>query len=319
MASITSGFESVSTRLELVLLPVALDLFLWLGPHLSIKPLTSQSLRLLTELFRDLPDQAMAEQMLDVWRQLLTMAGDSVNLFSTLSIPLLGLPSLLKTQSTAMTPLGRPLVWSLDNVWAAMLVWGAFTLAGLLLGALYFGGIAQQVRDARLSPGLLFRQMWGDWARLTALALLTVIVVFVIALPAALAAGLLALFSPVLGDIVQFFASTLILWAIVFGAFTLHGLILQRRGLFGALWDSLRLVYNNLSSTAGLFAVVVVLNLGLGYVWRLPTEDSWYLLIGVGGHALLYTALITATFVYYKDRYRWWVEMQQAKRQAAKA
>ena len=27
---------------------------------------------------------------------------------------------------------------------------------------------------------------------------------------------------------------------------------------------------------------------------------------------LISTALVTATFVFYQDRYRWWVEMRQA-------
>src|SRR5260221_12843756 len=42
IASLVTGFEAINTRLELILLPLALDLFLWLGPHLSISPLVPQ-------------------------------------------------------------------------------------------------------------------------------------------------------------------------------------------------------------------------------------------------------------------------------------
>jgi hypothetical protein len=46
-------------------------------------------------------------------------------------------------------------------------------------------------------------------------------------------------------------------------------------------------------------------------VWNLPAPDSWVTLAGIGGHAFVSTGLVTATFVFYKDRYRWWVEMRQ--------
>ena len=67
----------------------------------------------------------------------------------------------------------------------------------------------------------------------------------------------------------------------------------------------------NLPYAAGLFVVVVVLNLGLALVWNIPADDSWLLVLGLGGHALISTALVAATFVFYQDRYRWWVEMRQ--------
>jgi hypothetical protein len=315
VASLTSGFETVSARLELILLPILLDLFLWLGPHVSVKPLTAQLYAFLASQAAAVPESTMVDQGLETWRQLLTFAGETVNLFASASIPLLGMPSLLSGLKVEVTPLGRAAVWPIDSWLVAFSLWGGLTLLGVWLGALYFGGIAQQVRDGRLSLGLLLRQIWGDWARLTALAALMLGVVVAIQVPMAMATVALSLLvNTTLGELVQFVSSTFILLAFIFGGFALHGIILQRRGLFGAVWDSLRLVFVSLPSTTALFAVVLMANTLLGYVWDLPPTDSWYLLIGVGGHALVYTALASATFVYYKDRYRWWVELQQMLR-----
>jgi hypothetical protein len=313
MASLSAGFEVVNARLVLILTPLALDLFLWLGPRLSILPLMQQLVGLL-EAPPAGPDAEGMQQIVSAMRQSLLNLGSGFNLFSILSTAPLGVPSLMAARAAVNTPLGSPVIWPVDNGLAYVLLFGVFSLAGLLLGALYFGGIAQQVRDARLSWAHLVQQVWGDWARLTALALLAVGVVFVLGGPTLVMAVLLALIHPLLGNLASILGATLILWALIFGAFALPGLVLQRRGLLGALWDSLRLVQSSLPQTTGLFVVVALINFGLGMVWNLPGDSSWLLLVGLGGHALVSTALVAATFVFYQDRYRWWLEMQQALR-----
>jgi hypothetical protein len=44
---LTAGFEMVGRNLLVVTLPVALDLFLWLGPRVSVGPLVEAVVRLL--------------------------------------------------------------------------------------------------------------------------------------------------------------------------------------------------------------------------------------------------------------------------------
>jgi hypothetical protein len=312
VASLTAGFEAVNARLVLILLPLVLDLFLWLGPRLSIMPLV-QALVQLLEVSPSSPDAESVGPMFQAMQQALLSQGRVFNLFSVLSTVPLGIPSLMASRPSSGTPWGEPPVWPVD-ILLVYLLFGVFTLTGLLLAAIYFGGIAQQVRDSKLDLRQLARQVGGDWARLTALAVVALVVVFILGAPTLVLASLLALLSPLLGNVASILGATVILWVIIFGGFSLHGIVLQRRGLFGALWDSLRLVQSSLPQTTGLFVAVVLINVGLGLVWNLPGDDSWFLLIGLAGHALVSTALIAATFVFYKDRYRWWVETQQALR-----
>lgn len=313
MASLTAGFEAVNAQLGLILLPLALDLLLWLGPRLSILPLMEAAARLLAVPATG-PDAETVQPMLDGLRQSLLALGAAFNLFSVLSTAPLGVPSLMSARTSAVVPWGAAVVWPVDNVLTYLLLFGAFLLVGLFLGAVYFGGIAQQVRDARLDLANLARHLGGDWARLTALALLLVLVLFLLGAPTLVLAALVAFVSPLLGNIASVLGVTLLLWVLVFGGFTLHGIVLQRRGLFGSLWDSLRLVQSSLPQTTGLFVSVALINVGLGFVWNLPGDDSWFLIVGLAGHALVSTALVAATFVFYKDRYRWWTEMQRALR-----
>jgi len=311
ITSLVTGFEAINARLELILLPLGLDLFLWLGPHLSISPLVPQMEAALSSLFATAGNDPANQNFLQVIRTGLEDYGATFNEFSFLSTAPLGLPSLLAGRGPVTTPAGRPVIWLVNSAPAYLLLWGAFLLLGLFLGALYFDIIAKQVRDKRLRWGLLVRQVWGDWARLTALSLLAVMAVIVLGLPLLLLTGVLYFISPVISGLVWVGGLMVILWVLFYGGFALHGMLLQRRGLLGALWDSARLVQLNLPYAAGLFVVVVVLNLGLALVWNIPADDSWLLLLGLGGHALISTALVAATFVFYQDRYRWWVEMRQ--------
>jgi hypothetical protein len=42
----------------------------------------------------------------------------------------------------------------------------------------------------------------------------------------------------------------------------------------------------------------------------LPPTGSWLAVVGIMGHALISTALIASTCVFFKDRYRYWREMR---------
>jgi len=40
-------------------------------------------------------------------------------------------------------------------------------------------------------------------------------------------------------------------------------------------------------------------------VWTLPGTDSWLMVLGIGGHAFIVTALLAASFLYYRDGLKW--------------
>jgi hypothetical protein len=58
--------------------------------------------------------------------------------------------------------------------------------------------------------------------------------------------------------------------------------------------------------TSGLFVFCVfLLSQGLNYLWSVPSSDSWMALVGLAGHAFIATALLAASFVYYRDMNVW--------------
>jgi hypothetical protein len=50
---------------------------------------------------------------------------------------------------------------------------------------------------------------------------------------------------------------------------------------------------------------VILLSVGLNYLWTIPPEDSWMAFVGIFGHAFVATALLAASFIYYRDMNAW--------------
>ena len=105
IASLMRGFDSVANHILIILPPVLLDLFLWLGPHLRLKsflqPLIDQLPALAKALPSSFPDVATIQQ---VWTGVI----NQFNLFMILRTFPVGATSLLSLQMPGQTPLGVP-------------------------------------------------------------------------------------------------------------------------------------------------------------------------------------------------------------------
>ncbi|MEE8391132.1 MAG: hypothetical protein V3S14_10100, partial [Anaerolineae bacterium] len=145
--SLTAGFEVVGRHLWLIGLPVLLDLFLWLGPRLSIAPLFRQFIAFLTS--QPAPDPTTARQV-EQAVLLLEQTSERLNLFSLFSVlPLLNVPSLLAQHVPTMgSPLGESRVLLITSL-LTLIGWVAVLIpAGLMLGFLYLNNLAHRVRAA---------------------------------------------------------------------------------------------------------------------------------------------------------------------------
>lgn len=305
--SIWRGFETVARRVWLIVPSVLLDLFLWLGPHLSLRRLMEDFIRLFSD-----PANPAAVSLATALREF----GEQLNLFSLLSPGPLGVPRLMGMQGRVAPVAGGVTTIDVTAVGQLMLVLIVLPLAGLLLGSAYLGAIGQIVRDGRLDLSRLSRQMWGYWLRLVLLVIAVLGLLIALALPVWLMAAVMSLFSQALGIVVWMIWMSMAVWVLIYLAFTVHGVILRGEGLIRAMWASVRLVQWTLYPTLGLFAAATVLSLGLGVVFSLPGPDSWLELAGIAGNAFVNTGLAAATFVYYQDRYKKW-QAAQSERSAS--
>lgn len=305
--ALIAGFEVVTAQPLWAVGPLALDLWLWWGPHFSIEPLVREIVATFQTL---LSRSALEPEALRVWQPILAEMltyGEQFNVFAALSTAPLGIPSLLAGRRPTLSPFGSPTVWPISDPLVYLGLTVLFAVVGVWLVAAYWGGVAAQVRATPSSVGAWFAQVWGDWLQLLIGGVAFGLLLFGLSLPIQLLTFFLQA-SPLLSALVWVLGFSMLLWLVFYVSLTPHGIILHRRNLFYALGDSLRLVQNNTSRVTGLWLVILVLNLGLSWLWNVPPDESWLLLLGISGHAVVVTALTAASFYLYQDCYRRWQE-----------
>lgn len=162
MDALTSGLRRAAQRPWLLIIPAAVDYYLWLGPQFSIARLIQQFLVLWDSLMQAAysPTQlASMKDMLTATRDLLTQVGAQVNLADAITGNWLAAPSAIAlAQSTrlmfvsdmVLAPMGlsmelpriAPPPWQaapieLGSWWAVLAVVGIFWLVGQVLVVLY--------------------------------------------------------------------------------------------------------------------------------------------------------------------------------------
>lgn len=299
--SISRGFETVAGHLALLLLPLLLDLFLWVGPRVSFH-----------QYYEDvwLPYvQATDPNASEAWPE--EVAESSY--FPVIAPSLLSVLNFMSAPEAAALPFEfQPPVWTLNNIFALF----GINLLGLGLGviftAVYLGVIGARMGGSSGVGDMLLR-MPLNVIQLGILSIVVPILLMILMAPFMLVAGgLLFANSAVLASSVIIIGMVVCLWFGLFGVFTIHGMFVHQRNVLGALWDSIRVVQWNMSSTLFLMIIVSVIYWGAVIIWVMAGLNSWLMLLAFAGHAFVQTALIAATFIYYKDRYRYWREMRDA-------
>ena len=336
IGSLAAGFEVIGRHLSLITLPVLLDLLLWLGPRISIAPLVEQFTAFL--LSRPAPDPATARQVAQA-AELVAQFGERSNVLSLLSaLPLLNVPSLLAQHAPgAVSPLGEPLVLLTKSA-LAMMAWAVVLVpVGLLLGFLYLNNLARWIRIVRSParqtsvPGQVEDPAPGEGkgqrvpARATSnVGKLVRVILFAAGLLAVgmtfvplwmLLVGTVLAAAPALGVLVWSLGIGLASYVVLHLLFVVPGVLVGGRGLLRAIWESILLIHTQFPSVLGLVLLVVVIEQGLGFVWSLPSGDSWSLLVGILGNGCIATGLTAALFVFYQERVG---QLQGARRAPAK-
>ncbi len=297
-STLAAGFELSTRYLWLMLVPALLDLFLWIGPRLSFRPL-------LESLATQLPPQAMP---LDLAPLLDTYAA-RLNHFSYLSVPLLGVPALMTGLTPEKTPI-QPLILERSGIGEWFGYFLLFTLGGLLLAAIYYSLIAYALRRAgasaagtTLPPTHLGRRTVRTWLRLTGLSLLFLAFLVVVAIPTSIVVGIASLLSQALSILILMGVLVLIIWIVMFLSYTPQGMTLNPGRFAASLVESVRLFRANLPASLGLLFVVTLARRVLSLLLLTADSGTWVTGINLLAHAYITTALIVSMFIFYRDRY----------------
>jgi hypothetical protein len=305
LTTVAAGFDVVTAHLWMVLIPVFLDLFYWIGPQLR----SGEQIAALQEMFASTEATAEMAQLIG------GMAGRT-NLFTALSVPYLGIPGLM---AGFVMPEKTPLtagIFEIEGSWNWLGLFLLLSFLGLLLTTLYFGVLSRAVRlETGSSPGAsptgaTLQQEWVTFVRRLPLyavrVVAMVVVIFLIALlfylPLLIVATLFTFFSPLFGQMVLFAGLAMILWLLLYTSFGIHGILFGERTVMSALRESVRLVRRNWLATLFLLLLILAVRNVLSWLWLLVDTGSWLTVVSIVGYGFVNTSLLAATFIFYRDR-----------------
>jgi hypothetical protein len=159
LGSLRKGFDAIANHVFIILFPIALDTFLWLGPHLKITPLVERMLSTWNEFYSSgsMPN----EEALRVGQQVLSALGERLNLFVFLRSYPVGVFSLMAGIQPVGSPLSEPMNLQASSLKTVLVAWLACSLVGILAASIYFTLVAQ----AAVHGGINWIDSLKSWFR----------------------------------------------------------------------------------------------------------------------------------------------------------
>jgi len=308
--TLTAGFNTVVRKPWLVLIPLVLDLLLLWGPKVSVAPIYEQLGTAVERMALTTSDQGLVDANVELVREQLHLLQDmeqEYNLLSLISVNRLLLPSVaglrpIEPETDRVVSIAEP---------ARAMVIAVLTLAvGLFIACAYLTLLAQQIRAQPSSLSQISRLVPLFWLR--ALAVIGLVLLFFLGL--VIGGGVLVLAAQVfvligLPAITQgllglfFLASWLItIWVFFYLFFVPQALTLAEVGALMAVKQSFVVVRMSFWQALGLILLVNIITAGLGYLWGLMMSSQLGTLAAILANAFIGTGLITAVFIFFRDR-----------------
>jgi hypothetical protein len=301
-AALRAGFDATANKIVIITIPIILDLFLWLGPHLQVKSLMSNYINTL------ISTSGTTVQNGDVISSLsdsLNALAGRFNLVSLLRSFPVGIPSLMATRSPIQIPVGIVKIADLSNPIAVLLFGLLFICTGLVIGCFYYILVAQASLKTKIDiPKILKNWTWAT-IQVFSLAIALVILFIAISIPTSCVITIGALLGIPIEQFALFVYLGIILWLAFPLVFSAHGIFVNHNNALVSVKRSMVMTRMTLPTTSLFLLCIFAISAGLDKLWRVPPENSWLTLVGVGGHAFITSALLAASFIYYRDADTW--------------
>ena len=297
LGSLMAGFNSVANHAWVIFLPIILDLLLWFTPRLRID-----------QLFLPMLEKALAQsqQISGTDIETMSVVGDyfrkileNFNLSGAIRSYPIGVPSLMAGVGTSQTPLGEIQVIQVGSGGIAVLLLAGLLFLGLILGGLFFNqivGIAREPKTPKLE-----RPIFWKIGQTFILTVGLILIALIVLIPGMLIISLLTLISPLLGQLSFFLYLFLIFWFIVPWFYAYHGIFIFGLNAFRSALLSLQVGQFFIANTATLIMLILLISQGLNLLWLTPPTSSWFILLGIAGHAIVSAGLFSTSVIYYQQ------------------
>jgi hypothetical protein len=300
IGSLRAGFDVIAGHVTVILIPLGLDLLLWLGPRLSLNQIAQPLLAQASSLA---PSSGLQPADVTAALEMYAQFFKTFNLLVALRTFPVGVSSLMSGRMPAQSPLGTPLTFQLDSPLHVLGLIFALTLIGWMFGALYFQWVASVVGARPLSetPAAAAHALMQTFLY----SVICAVLAWTLGIPLLLVLYLLFAINTLLGEGVLLFLGFVSLWLIVPLFFSPHGIFIRKQNALASFLGSFQLTRFTLPTSSLFVLTVFLLGVGLNFLWSVPTNDSWLALVGILGHAFVTTALLASSFVYYQDMSSW--------------
>jgi hypothetical protein len=325
--TLSAGYAALNRQLWVLLVPIVVDLVLWLGPHVSYSPLVDPLVTRATESVRQVavgptpapvsprrgqarvaanPANPELTSRLDEVRQWTLSRTTDTNALSLLARGPLVVPSLAAPLGAAGI-IGSVGAFQFVTSWPeGLLLIGALVTASLLLGGVFYTGLAASAAaDATRGPVTASRRAPRVALRVIGLLAALLGTGVLLGLPVLVLVGFTALVAPELAVFGGVFVLAGLLFAEVHLFFAVPAICVSNVGPLAAVQRSVAVVRRHLWPTLGLILLTWLILAGMGRVWEL-VASSLQAPFGAGlailGNAYIASGLIAAGMIFYTER-----------------
>jgi hypothetical protein len=302
--TLSAGYAALNRQLWVLLLPVALNVFLWLGPHVSFAPLVDPAVTDATQWTRQVAfgqrrvvrNPEMLSQ-LEQTRQQVIAETDDLNGMAALTWGPLSLPSV------PTPPGGEAAEAALVTSWLdGGILLGACIALGLILGGWYYGGVALASTGSHGGPADAGRHVLRAVRNVLGLLGVQVGAAILLGLPIVLLIGFTAVVSPPIAVLGALLLLAGVLFAAVHLFFAVDAIFVSNAGPLTAIQRSVVVVRKHLWQSVALFVLTWLILAGMGRVWEAMAnifQSPVGVLVGILGNAYIASGLVAAGMIFY--------------------
>jgi len=299
------GFALVFSRPWVLLIPIAVDLFLWMGPRVTAVPIFQQ---IITWVGTSQPSNASPEmlQAFDAAKSAWLAAGNKFNVISVTALVAIGMPTLMGLEVPSASFLQAPSTGLaiVDNTTFAGIV-ALMVVMGILVGCLYLQTLAGGVHREENSAGTFATRTFKSYVSVGALIIAGCIIGFLIMLPFLLSAALVGIFDQNIASFLFLLGLMLLMWAALYLSFAVPAIFVSGANLWQAIVSSVTVFRYNFWSALGLVCLIYLIDVGFQIIWQSFEATAWGALGADVANAFLGSSLIAAMMLFYHDRITW--------------
>lgn len=310
--SLSAGYRFLTKRLDLLLIPLCLDLFLWATPRLTIRTLFERVSQLYLETAKaaigtSTETSTVTEDMMPMIEEAskaIAAFGESSNLLSLLvNNSLVRMPSLIVLLEPLAGTQNRDMVDPYTVVgWGVLL-----SIVGLGIGVIYMELMARYLPIGALPKATewpeFVRRVFRHWGLLILWVAVIIICGLALMIPVALAITLMFFVSPSLASLLTLFLGGMVMILYFYLYFVAAGLILDNLTLYQSVAQSFVLVRNRFWKTLGFILLTNFISMGCGLLfYQLAIYQPFGTLSALLINAYIGSGLVMALFIFYRSQ-----------------